>query len=92
MDPVVLETLQKNVEGVVQNSVEIVKAVLQETEANVRDTVNTAREEMIVRIHNQHRNHEEDMRTLYNQMMVLQQEIGRPFVSPHAPPSHQAYD
>jgi len=48
-----------------------VKATLQESKANVHNIVNIAREEMIALINNQQRNHEEDMRTLYYQMVVL---------------------
>jgi len=72
MDPTLLEALQKHVEGVVQKSVEAMKATLQESEDNVQNTLHVAHEEMIDRIRNQRRNHDEDMRALYYQMMALQ--------------------
>jgi len=44
MDPVLLEALQKHIEGVIKMCMDGVKAALQESEANMQNTLNAARE------------------------------------------------
>ena len=75
MDSAVIETLQ----GVVQQSVEVVKAALKESEAKVQaalqenetkvqNTLQEAHDRIDARIQNQQRDHNEDMRALYDRM------------------------
>jgi len=83
MDPAVIETLQ----GVVQQSVDAMKAALresevkvqtalqatlQENEANVQKTIRAANDRIDARFRNQQRHHDEDMRALYDQMTTFQ--------------------
>jgi len=72
MDSTLLEALQKHVEGVVQKSVKPMRTTLHESEVKVQNTINTAHELMDARIRNQHKHHEEDMRTLHDQMLAFQ--------------------
>jgi len=83
MDPTMIETLQ----GVVQQSVDAMKAVLresevmvqnalqtalQESEANVQNTLQAAHDTIDARFRNQQRHYDEDMRALYDQIASFQ--------------------
>jgi len=77
MDPTIIETLQ----GVVQQSVDTMKAalqesevkvqnalqtVLQESETNVQNTLQAAHDRIDAQFCNQQRHHDEEMRALYD--------------------------
>jgi len=98
MDPTVIEALQ----GVVQQSVEVMKVALresevkvqnalhtalQESEANVHKTLRAAHDKIDARFHNQQRHHDEDMRALYDQVTAFQRGREQPFEDPHVNPS-----
>jgi len=82
MDPTIIETLQ----GVVQQSVNAIKAALRESEvkvqnalqtalqeskANVQNTLKAAHDRIDARFRNQQRHHDEDMHTLYDRMTTF---------------------
>jgi len=59
MDPALLETLQKHVEGVVQKSVEAMKVALHDSAVKVQNTLHTTLERIDARFQNQQRHHDD---------------------------------
>ena len=79
----------RKLQGVVQQSVNTMKATLreseikvqsalqtalQESEANMQHTLQAAHDKIDARFHNQQRHHDEDIRALYDQITTLRQD------------------